>query len=91
MPPTKRHKNFATWAGAVKEWNKHQEFRNDLYGIPKKGGAFYDQVFELFYGKPSISTPVLSPEEIAQEKEEADFAKRLKRVTDLFSPSKFNL
>jgi len=56
MPNTKRHKNFATWAGAVKDWNKHQAFRDELYGIPKKGSSFYDEVFELFYGKP-VETP----------------------------------
>jgi len=53
MPPTTRHKNFATWAGAVKDWNKHQAFRDELYGIPKKGSTFYDEVFEMFYGKPA--------------------------------------
>ena len=47
-----RHKNFATWAGAVKDWNKHQIFKDELYGIPKKGSTFYDEVFEMFYGKP---------------------------------------
>ncbi len=46
-----RHKNFATWAGAVKDWNKHQAFHDELYGIPKKGSTFYDEVFELFYGE----------------------------------------
>jgi len=52
MPHTKRHKNFATWAGAVKEWNKHQAFKDELYGIPRKGSSFYDEVFEMFYAKP---------------------------------------
>ena len=56
MPPTKRHKNFATWAGAVKDWNMNQAFKDELYGIPKKGSSFYDEVFELFYGKP-VETP----------------------------------
>jgi len=56
MPITKRHKNFATWAGAVKDWNKNQAFHDELYGIPKKGSSFYDEVFELFYGKP-VETP----------------------------------
>jgi len=50
MPP---HKKFATWAGAVKEWNRHQAFKDELYGIPRKGGEFYDEVYELFYGKPA--------------------------------------
>jgi len=56
MPPTKRHKNFATWAAAVKDWNTHQAFHDELYGIPKKGSSFYDEVFEMFYGKP-VETP----------------------------------
>ena len=37
----------------MKDWNKHQAFRDELYGIPKKGSAFYDEVFEMFYGKPA--------------------------------------
>jgi hypothetical protein len=58
MSSQKRHKNFATWAGAVKEWNRHQAFRDELYGIPKKGSYFYDEVFELFYGKPEEESKI---------------------------------
>jgi len=58
MPP---HKKFATWAGAVKEWNRHQAFKDELYGIPRKGGEFYDEVYELFYGKPAEAEPKPEP------------------------------
>lgn len=33
-----------SWARAVKEWNSVQFFKEDLYGIPRKGGAYYDDV-----------------------------------------------
>tara|TARA_R110000868_G_scaffold1210_1_gene9225 strand:- start:45 stop:635 length:591 start_codon:yes stop_codon:yes gene_type:complete len=46
------HKLFKNWASAVKEWNNHQAFKNDLYGIPRKGGEFYDEVYQIMYGKP---------------------------------------
>lgn len=42
-----------TWANAVSEWNKAQPFRNDLYGIPKKGGEFYDEIREMMGIKPA--------------------------------------
>jgi PIN domain nuclease of toxin-antitoxin system len=35
------------WAKAVKEWNSGQVFRDDMYGIPKKGGDYYDDVKEI--------------------------------------------
>tara|TARA_R110000822_G_scaffold265549_2_gene389453 strand:+ start:690 stop:1058 length:369 start_codon:yes stop_codon:yes gene_type:complete len=62
------HKNFATWAGAVKDWNKHQAFRDELYGIPKKGSKFYDEVFEMFYGKPAeVDEKKVKREELTKE------------------------
>jgi len=39
-----------TWAKAVSEWNKGQIFRDDLYGIPKKGGEYYDDVKAIMAG-----------------------------------------
>lgn len=36
-----------SWAKAVKEWNSGQIFRDDMYGIPKKGGDYYDDVKEI--------------------------------------------
>lgn len=36
-----------SWAKAVKEWNSVQFFKDDLYGIPRKGGAYYDDVKEI--------------------------------------------
>ena len=32
------------WVDAVKEWNSGQPFKDDLYGIPKRGGDYYDDV-----------------------------------------------
>jgi hypothetical protein len=45
----------------VKDWNKHQAFADELYGIPKKGSDFYDEVFELFYGKPAEAEAKIEP------------------------------
>lgn len=39
-----------SWPRAVSEWNKGQIFRDDLYGIPKKGGEYYDEVKALMAG-----------------------------------------
>lgn len=62
------HKKFATWAGAVKEWNRHQAFKDELYGIPRKGGKFYDEVFEIFYGKPAeVDEKQVKHEELTKE------------------------
>lgn len=36
-----------SWARSVKEWNSVQFFKDDLYGIPKKGGIYYDDVKEI--------------------------------------------
>lgn len=36
-----------SWAKAVKEWNSVQFFKEDLYGIPRKGGIYYDDVKEI--------------------------------------------
>lgn len=33
-----------SWARAVSDWNKGQFWKDDLYGIPKKGGEYYDDV-----------------------------------------------
>ena len=38
------------WAQAVKEWNSIQFFKEDLYGIPKKGGEYYDDVKAIMEG-----------------------------------------
>lgn len=35
------------WATAVKLWNENQIFKDDLYGIPKKGGIYYDEIKEI--------------------------------------------
>ena len=71
------HKNFATWAGAVKEWNKHQAFKDELYGIPRKGGKFYDEVFEMFYGKPAeVDEKKLTREELTKKIQSLFFSYR---------------
>lgn len=36
-----------SWARAVSEWNKGQIWKDDLYGIPKKGGEYYADVKEM--------------------------------------------
>jgi hypothetical protein len=36
-----------SWVRAVKEWNEHQPFHNDIYAIPKKGGDSYGEVVSL--------------------------------------------
>lgn len=36
-----------SWAQAVKQWNSVQFFKDDLYGIPRKGGIYYDDVKEI--------------------------------------------
>ncbi len=36
-----------SWVRAVKEWNQHQAFQEDIYAIPKKGGESYKEVVSL--------------------------------------------
>ena len=36
-----------SWVRAVKEWNEHQPFHDDIYAIPKKGGDSYGEVVSL--------------------------------------------
>ena len=36
-----------SWVRAVKEWNQHQAFHEDIYAIPKKGGDSYKEVVSL--------------------------------------------
>ena len=36
-----------SWVRAVKEWNQHQPFHDDIYAIPKKGGDSYKEVVSL--------------------------------------------
>ena len=35
------------WVKAVKVWNDHQDFHDDYYGVPRKGGESYHQVKRL--------------------------------------------
>lgn len=39
-----------SWARTVSEWNKEQFWKDDLYGIPKKGGEYYDEVKAMMAG-----------------------------------------
>jgi len=77
--------NRMRWAEAVKEWNSIQFFKEDLYGIPKKGGQYYDDVKEIMdsskykkdvekmMGKstapPKIDTQVSSEAKVEEKKE----------------------
>ena len=36
-----------SWAKAVSMWNKMQPWHEDLYGIPRKNGDYYDEVKEI--------------------------------------------
>lgn len=56
-----------SWAKSVSLWNKMQPWHDDLYGIPKKGGDYYDEVKEIMGVKPKKKP---EPEkETNQEKE----------------------
>ena len=61
-----------TWAAAVKSWNQHQLFKEEMYAIPKKGSEGYAEVKE----EMAESKKTAEPEKPA-ESSAIDFAKAL--------------
>jgi hypothetical protein len=68
------------WATAVKEWNSVQFFKDDLYGIPKKGGEYYDEVKAIMDAskfKKDVNTMMGKPAEVTEEVDDMrDFIKK---------------
>lgn len=72
-----------SWARAVKEWNSGQIFRDDMYGIPKKGGDYYDDVKEIMERstfKKTVTKMMGKKEE--EPKPEPKFSTDSKSLTD---------
>jgi hypothetical protein len=83
-----------SWPRAVSEWNKAQIFRDDLYGIPKKGGEYYDEVKALMagsrfetqvqtmMGRPASATEAPKPEPSKPEEKLKDTLKKIEDQID---------
>lgn len=72
------------WATAVKEWNSVQFFKDDLYGIPKKGGIYYDDVKEIMAQSKHAKTveKMMGKEEPPKEKPAEPEIKSIPRVEE---------